>query len=379
MKDEKHKHWARQAARYFGDRLLEQYRSENNEMMVSIIQPARITVSDIKRSVYDGPHLECRMFLPRGTMSQIPFDKDEEYQTALLERLRKVNKIRDIEWASLILDIFYDDNPECEHAIPVDSNYSEMAHSFAETDMPDCWKGGGDIKIFMSHLAAQKGEAAKLATELPKEFSYFIAHKDIEVTKEWQVEIKKALMSANAFVLFVRQGVEKSYWINQEIGAAVARGIPIVSLKMDGKNPCGFSGGIQAQEVPQPVNFVRLADEVTNILLKKFPRWKGKIQSPLRRNTIEKFIQSGSWDSAKANFEELQKLKNITYEEAESLMQAWHANVDIKQAFGVGTNGELQGFLRRAGDGSYTIENDQCIKSGSSEELSKDLDDEVPF
>jgi hypothetical protein len=61
-----------------------------------------------------------------------------------------------------------------------------------------CWREG-TLRVFVSHLSANRALAADLQQKLSGfGISCFVAHNDIEPTKEWQREIEAALASCDA-------------------------------------------------------------------------------------------------------------------------------------------------------------------------------------
>jgi hypothetical protein len=100
--------------------------------------------------------------------------------------------------------------------------------------------------VFLSHKSEVKKETAELKDSLRVfGISCFVAHDDIHPTKEWQDEIENALGSMDGFVALMTEGFHDSLWTDQEVGFAVARGVPIVAARL-GKDPYGFIGKFQA-------------------------------------------------------------------------------------------------------------------------------------
>jgi hypothetical protein len=88
-------------------------------------------------------------------------------------------------------------------------------------------------EVFLSYHHKDKKIAAKVKTELKKAgFSSFLAHDDIRVSRVWREEILKRLDSCSALMAIVTKNFASSVWVNQEVGAAMARGKPIVSLRI---------------------------------------------------------------------------------------------------------------------------------------------------
>lgn len=85
--------------------------------------------------------------------------------------------------------------------------------------------------VFLSYNHVDKEIAAEVKVELEKAgFGSFLAHDDIEVSKIWREEILKHLDSCSALMAIVTENFASSVWVNQEVGAVMAKGKPIVSL-----------------------------------------------------------------------------------------------------------------------------------------------------
>lgn len=106
----------------------------------------------------------------------------------------------------------------------------------------------GKKKIFISHRDTQKKAAKKLASEIlvDKNYTCFVAHESIRVNEDWKKEIEKALYTMDALVCFITKDYYKSLWTNQEIGFALAKGVPIFLYSHDMTDPQGFHANIQA-------------------------------------------------------------------------------------------------------------------------------------
>ena len=108
----------------------------------------------------------------------------------------------------------------------------------------DLWSPGL-VRVFLSHLALHRQFAAEVSRELRlHDIDAFVAHEHIVVTHEWQAEIERALASAELFVGLVHPDSSASYWIQQEIGWALGRELPMFLIRL-GEDPHGFPGKIQ--------------------------------------------------------------------------------------------------------------------------------------
>ncbi|MEZ8228266.1 toll/interleukin-1 receptor domain-containing protein [Vibrio splendidus] len=136
------------------------------------------------------------------------------------------------------------------------------------------WKAG-HFKLFVSHLASFKVQTSKLQSALRKyAISSFVAHEDIEPTKQWQEEIEAGLHTMDALVAILMPGFQESRWCDQEVGFAVGRDVLVIPLRR-GLDPYGFIGkyqGIQAQNK----NIGEVAEAIFQALVKS-PKTKNKI------------------------------------------------------------------------------------------------------
>lgn len=83
--------------------------------------------------------------------------------------------------------------------------------------------------LFLSHISEFKEKASALqAALIPYGISSFVAHVDIEPTKQWLDEIEAALLSMDALAALLFDGFKESNWTDQEVGAAVGRGVLIL-------------------------------------------------------------------------------------------------------------------------------------------------------
>jgi hypothetical protein len=86
------------------------------------------------------------------------------------------------------------------------------------------------LKVFISHLASHKQYAGAVKSYL---YSYgvdsFVAHDDIEPSKEWQNEIEAALLKCDSLVALLHPSFHQSKWTDQELGFVMGRSRPLCS------------------------------------------------------------------------------------------------------------------------------------------------------
>jgi len=193
---------------------------------------------------------------------------------------------------------------------------------------PQFWLRGY-LRLFLSHLSDQRVYAAELQESLiPYGISTFVAHKDIEPTKEWQAEIQMALGTCDALVALLHPGFHQSNWTDQEIGFAMGRGLPVFSVRL-GQDPYGFIGRFQAfnGHRKHPAD---LAVEVAKCL-----RTHDLTRHLMAGALVTMFEESGSYARTRKLILDLEKMDYWSSSFSERLQTAVETNSQIGEAFGV--------------------------------------------
>jgi hypothetical protein len=159
----------------------------------------------------------------------------------------------------------------------------------------DFWQEGY-FRLFVSHLSANKKRMSAMKSNLSNwGVSAFVAHEDIEPSREWMREVEAGLQTMEVLAAVVEPGFKESDWCAQEVGYALGRGVDIIPLRA-GLDPFGFFGKFQGVQIkgmiPEDV-----ANEITHLLLKKpkhrrrliecMSRSFASIQSELKIKLIE--------------------------------------------------------------------------------------------
>ena len=224
--------------------------------------------------------------------------------------------------------------------------------------------GTGSIRVFVSHNA----ESKELATSLKDCLSHygvacFVAHEDIEPTREWQGEIERALFSMHILVPLLTEKFHESNWTDQEIGVAVGQEVPIISIRR-GKDPYGFIGKYQAMQ-GKDKDPEQIAEEFFGLLFK---------QDELKELATNTFITTvagvGNWGRANSLAKLLQSIHELSTTQAESLVRTYQRNSEVRNAFGFnGKHPSLYGngllfHLKRITGDEYRFRNDGGIEQG---------------
>lgn len=225
--------------------------------------------------------------------------------------------------AEVISDIF-DSEPESINDIidhfDIDLWYQQkypekFQRVFANTQTvkADFWEDGY-LKLFISHLSSNKERMSFMKSRFFKwGISSFIAHEDIEPSKEWRDEVEAGLETMEVMLAVVEPKFKDSDWCCQEVGYALGKKVDIIPVRA-GLDPFGFFGkyqGIQAKgKMPNEV-----ADKISNLLMKK-----PKYRDVLLKSMPTAFSKLGSKDKIEM-FEILDSWGVTTDDQLKGLLQ----------------------------------------------------------
>lgn len=193
---------------------------------------------------------------------------------------------------------------------------------------PNFWNTR-NFRVFISHISKNKASAGKLQKALlPYSISAFVAHSDIEPTKEWENEIINALDISDGMVALLHKGFHQSKWTDQEIGYGIARRILVISVSF-GETPYGFMGRYQA--LPGfGKSYEQLSEEIYRIFLTN-PLTNRRMAEVLVNN----FIDSSSFDMAKKTMAALESVQYWDDSFTKLTRKAAKENDQISGALGV--------------------------------------------
>lgn len=199
----------------------------------------------------------------------------------------------------------------------------------------------GFYKVFISHSSKIKVKANKLKEALYHySMSGFVAHEDIEPTKEWQLVIENALSTCDAVVPLINEDFPTSRWTDQEVGIGYALGKTIIPVRL-GLDPYGFMGKFQGL---QGINkkALDIAEEIFKLLINSDGNGE-KISKAI----IIKFINSSSFREA---IDTLDLLKHVTFMNEELLEKLKIAKRNNDQIYNsIGVPGRLEYFIKTWG------------------------------
>jgi hypothetical protein len=172
------------------------------------------------------------------------------------------------------------------------------------------------FKLFLSHLSSFKKTTGLLQSALRKfGISAFVAHVDIEPTREWLDEIEAGLHSMDALAAILMAGFKESNWTDQEVGFAIGRGVLVIPI-MRGLEPYGFISKFQALNANGKTVSV-VAEEIFRVLASS-SKTRGKMLSCLTETTL----QSGSEVEAIEKLGFLASVKELPSAHLQKLQEA---------------------------------------------------------
>lgn len=181
--------------------------------------------------------------------------------------------------------------------------------------------GGGSFRIFLSHKTSVKKETSDLKAQLLLfGMTAFVAHEDIRPTKEWQGEIENALASMDAFVALMTEDFHASDWTDQEVGYALAKGVPLLAVRL-GADPYGFIGKFQAVST----DWQGAAASIAKVFVKHERALSSYVQA---------LGQCQNWNTANLLSEALSGLDKLTTKQIDELVSVYNENYELRGGWG---------------------------------------------
>jgi hypothetical protein len=198
----------------------------------------------------------------------------------------------------------------------------------SESDVSHIWRDR-PFRLFLSHVSSHRVAVSELKLELAMYgIAAFVAHEDIEPSREWQMEIELALRSMHALAALFTPDFHGSFWTDQEVGWALGRGVLALPIKL-GTGPYGLAGKVQAVpgdlEHPKP-----LAKSIATALL-----GNPKTRAEMKRALVHAFADSDCYATAKILAELVIAVTDFADEQKAALHKACSENGQVRGARGV--------------------------------------------
>jgi hypothetical protein len=212
---------------------------------------------------------------------------------------------------------------------PVDDSLDQIRDSDEMPEsIPSYWQPG-HFRLFISHASDKRESAHRLKEALSVyQIAAFVAHDDIEPTKEWQGEIETALRTMDGLAAIISPDFSSSKWCDQEVGIAVGRGKLVVPLRV-GADPHGFLAKYQGLQT-KGSNAAVVAKQVFEILLRH-----DLTSARLTDSLVERLVTSASWATSKATVSLLASVRQLSTSQAGRLLRSIDENSQVGGAIGV--------------------------------------------
>jgi hypothetical protein len=251
--------------------------------------------------------------------------KKDEVQNEIKEDINKIHNVRDefIDAVFLEMDVPDDAAWRLESGLLIAGK-----RDVSDDAVKRIW-GDGGFRVFLSHKSSVKKETAELKDQLRLfGMSAFVAHEDIHPTKAWQDEIENALASMDAFVALMTEDFHDSDWTDQEVGYALARGVPILAIRL-GSDPYGFIGKFQAVST----DWNGAAVNIAKVFIKHDRAFSAYVQA---------LHHCPNWNTANLLAEALPGLERLDDKQVDELASVYNETYELRGGWGF--NGRKPGL-----------------------------------
>jgi len=151
-----------------------------------------------------------------------------------------------------------------------------------------------------------------------------VAHDTIQPMSEWRSEILKGLQTMEVMLIFLTDDFQESMWCQQEVGFALGKGVPIISLKLGRLDPPGFISHVQAQR-----GTIENASRSASHLFPLIGKALGQ-QERLQDIIVTSFTSSPSWTEARDRFDRMRELvEELTPTQLERIISAYRTSSQL--------------------------------------------------
>lgn len=303
---------------------------------------------------------DVQLFLSMEELTKVDINQVDSVARGICEDLNKlVGSVQNEFFANVQLELFDEHDENCQRAKPL------HARPVIEADTLSMWKKGM-VRLFISHRDGHKARANELAEALEQYgISSFVAHDSIQPMTIWQTEIVKGLESMEILLAFVTDDLHESIWTNQEIGFALGRNVPIVSLKLQDRDPSGFIAKQQALKCRYD-EVAAAAPKIYKVLADKLDN-----RERLQTSLISAFVNSPDFNETRRRFDRMTGVvENLSDDEVEEIVEGFRRNSQLHySSWLVNKYERLQKFLNDVTGREVSIEGKNIFVHGQDDIL----------
>ena len=295
-------------------------RAQNAEPIATVLEQSSASIIQ-SGSEPEGPVFYTLMLEVPIKIYAVVEGNREDLEIAIRERLRPiVRPYADSFISEVIISPRLADGSRPTPPVPEQGEATEEVTSF--------WQPGF-FRLFITHTSAYKSSAHNLRNSLTKyQVVSFVAHDDIEPTKEWQSEIERALRTADALTAIITPDLLSSKWCDQEVGIAFGRGKLVIPL-CKGADPHGFLGKYQGLQT-QGLDASDVAKDLVDILI-----GHSLTAQRMADALVERMATSESFENSMAAMTMLERLSHFNSAQVARLMESIETNYQVKNAIRV--------------------------------------------
>ena len=185
------------------------------------------------------------------------------------------------------------------------------------------------ISAFLSHAYKDRELAGKLSKEL-KWFGIevFVAHDDIEGGKRWMDMLLEEIKNCDIFLVLLTNEYHGSNFTEQEAGAAVALGKPVVPISLEGAEGYGFITRYQYAKITKDLHY----EKVLKLAGYLYKEASNSVEGTLEL-LINAFGEASSYKQANNVALLLLKYQDFSQEQANRIAKLFVANRELRAAF----------------------------------------------
>ncbi len=207
------------------------------------------------------------------------------------------------------------------------------------------WSDGA-LRLFFSHSSSKKLLVSQIKQELNKfGIDAFVAHEDIEPSREWLNEIKIALNTCHAFVGLLCNEFKASKYCDQEVGYALQRGLLVIPLRLE-TDPYGFMAPLQGVaaskkspgEISADILKLLHAHPTTKVLM-------AQAEAKSLERLVNDFLCSSDYATSTKLLKTLEDYGTLPKKLVDKIATNWEKNDQIYGCAGI--PGRMRYFLRR--------------------------------
>ncbi len=186
------------------------------------------------------------------------------------------------------------------------------------------WTADG-FRLFLTHRDEERILVADVKADLDRMgVCGFVAHENIQPTREWREEIEMALRTSEALAAFLHPTFHESPWTDHEVGFALGRGLLVIPLMFEPDLlPYGLMEKYQGADVRR-LDSLKIAGEIlTRLALHE------RTQGALTPHVIGRFERSPGANFGMALMKRLLMLESIAPDLLHRIVSAPETNTKL--------------------------------------------------